>query len=126
LIILLPSLTYAALEKIDELLKGWTLNLSFYEIGKYVWKQVLFHRKLSLDEGKIVLDSLISIFQMMNKVEEINIIASLEIAAKEGITFYDASYIEAAREKEMKLVTDDSKLYEIAKKYVNCINSEQI
>ncbi|MCD6089839.1 type II toxin-antitoxin system VapC family toxin [Candidatus Bathyarchaeota archaeon] len=51
---------------------------------------------------------------------------TLKIAIKEGLTYYDASYISAAAENNLTLVTDDEKLYKIGKKYVRTVKSDDL
>lgn len=46
---------------------------------------------------------------------------TLQIAHKEGITFYDASYITTARNAEATLVTEDEKLKKAASKFIKTI-----
>ena len=48
---------------------------------------------------------------------------TLMIALKEKITFYDATYLQAAIQNKLKLVTDDLKLHEVACKYVESLQS---
>jgi predicted nucleic acid-binding protein len=43
---------------------------------------------------------------------------TLKIANKEGLTFYDASYIAVAESLEAILVTEDEKLKKIANKFI--------
>ena len=43
----------------------------------------------------------------------------LEIAKTEKLTFYDSSYIHFAKEKELKLITEDKELKVKAQKHVN-------
>ncbi|MEM2820015.1 MAG: type II toxin-antitoxin system VapC family toxin [Candidatus Bathyarchaeia archaeon] len=50
----------------------------------------------------------------------------LEIAIKEGITIYDASYIYIAVRNKLTLVTDDKKLINTAKKYTNAVTTTEI
>jgi predicted nucleic acid-binding protein len=45
---------------------------------------------------------------------------------KEGLTYYDAAYIQAAEEKGLALVTEDEKLLEAAGKYVKAVKSSQL
>ena len=111
--------------KIDELLEGWTLSLTFYEVGNAVWKQVHLHRALAPEEGASALNALVEVLKKMKEVRVEDASAILDIAVGEGLTYYDASYIQAAIEEDTTLVTDDEKLNHIAKKYVRTITSEE-
>jgi predicted nucleic acid-binding protein len=42
----------------------------------------------------------------------------LRLAENEGLTFYDASYLQAAIDRGLTLVTEDTKLRRAAKKHV--------
>ncbi len=49
----------------------------------------------------------------------------LRLAEREGLTYYDASYLYMAIKCKLALVTDDEKLLEKAKKYVEAFKSAQ-
>jgi hypothetical protein len=50
----------------------------------------------------------------------------LKIATEENLTYYDASYIQAATKNGFTIVTDDDKLLKKAKKYTEAITSQQV
>jgi len=62
-----------------------------------------------------LLDPLLEIFSKLKKPEKENGLEALKIATEEGITFYDASYIQAAIQNNLTLITDDEQLYEKGK-----------
>jgi len=111
--------------KLDELVEGWTIDLAFYELGNAVWKQVNLYQTLSMDEAKIALDALLSVFDKMHKIQEFEPLNILEIAVTEGLSYYDAAYLLAAMDKKMTLVTDDKKLKQVGDKYVNTVTSRE-
>ena len=111
--------------KLDELVEGWTIDLAFYELGNAVWKQVNLYQTLSMDEAKIALDALLSVFDKMHKIQEFEPLNILEIAVTEGLSYYDAAYLQAAMDKKMTLVTDDKKLKQVGDKYVNTVTSRE-
>lgn len=113
-------------KKIDKLLEGWTLNLAFYELGNAVWKQVHTRKTITSDEANTVLSLLIEIFRKLKKPETEEALEMLKIAIKESLTYYDASYIHAAIENGLTLVTDDKQLYTISKKYVKTVTSDEL
>ena len=78
-------------KKLDQILAGCTIDLTTYEIGNAVWKQVYIHKKITLEEANTVLDSLIDILRNLKKVEIDDFLEVLKIAVKEGIDCYDAS-----------------------------------
>ena len=112
--------------KIEELLEGWTLNLAFYEMGNAVWKQVHIHKDLTPEEGAKALDALVEVLKIMRETHVEDASAVLNIAVKEGLTYYDASYIHSAIKNGATLVTDDKKLHSVAEKYVETIMSEEL
>ena len=113
-------------KKIDKLLEGWTLNLVFYELGNAVWKQIHVHKTITTNEANAVLDPLIEIFRKLKKPETEDALEILKIAVKENLTYYDASYIHAAMENGLTLVTDDKQLYKTSQKYVKTTTSNEI
>ena len=113
-------------KKIDKLLEGWTLNLTLYELGNAVWKQVNIHKTITTDEANIVFDPLIEIFRRLKKPETEDALKILKIAVKESLTYYDASYIHTAMEKGLTLITDDKQLYKTSKKYIKTITSDEL
>lgn len=119
-------ITLVGKNKLDELLAGWTIELAFYELGNAVWKQVHLYKTLSADDAKIVLDAFISVFNRMHRIQDVEPLSVLGVALKEGLTYYDASYLQAAVDKKMTLVTDDKKLRQVSDKYVNTITSLEL
>jgi len=112
--------------KLDALLEGWTIDLSFYELGNSVWKQVNLYKTLSMDDAKVVLDAFMLVYNRMNKIQEVDPQSILTVASQEGITFYDAAYLQAAKDKKVTLVTDDKKLKQVSSKYVNTVTSREV
>jgi len=112
--------------KIDKLLGGWTLNLAFYELGNAVWKQVFLHKTITINEANTVLDPLTEVFTKLKKPKTEDALDILKIAVKETLTYYDAAYIQAAVKNNLTLVTDDEKLLETGKKYIETITSKQL
>jgi predicted nucleic acid-binding protein len=113
-------------KKIEKLLDGWTLNLAFYELGNAVWKQVYVHKTITVNEANTLLDPLIELFRKLRKPETEDAFGTLKIAVKESLTYYDASYINAAMGNGLTLVTDDEPLYKMSKKYVNTVTSDEL
>ena len=112
--------------KIDPLLEGKTLSLAFYEVGNAVWRQVHVHKSITREEGDLVLDSLMEVVRRMEKIEVERPLEILRIAVEENLTYYDASYLQAAIEKDLTLITDDKKLYVAGKKYIETLKSDEI
>ena len=102
------------------------LNLAFYELGNAVWKQARIHRRITLEEAYLILDSLTEVFRRLRKPEDEDPLRTLEMAVREGLTYYDAAYISAAIEKGLILVTDDERLYEVGRRYVKTLKSDEL
>ena len=112
--------------KLDKLLDGWTLKLAFYELGNAVWKQVHLYKNIKPEEATVLLGSLIEVFDALKKSKDGNALDILSKALKEGINYYDASYIQAAIDNGLTLVTDDLQLYNASKKYVKTMKSDEV
>ena len=112
--------------KFDELLEGWTIELAKYEVGNAIWKHVFLKKELCLDDGLKALKGILDLIDEMKiwKVEDK--VNALEIAANEGITYYDASYLIAAIEGGLTLVTEDKELAEVAKKYIKVVTVDEL
>ena len=113
-------------KKLDPLLEGFTLNLAPYELGNAVWKQVCIHKTVTVEEANIVLDLLADVFGKMRKLKVEHPLEILKIAVEEKITYYDASYLYTAIKNGLTLVTDDEKLYNVGKKHVKAVKSNEV
>ncbi len=94
--------------KIDLLVGNYTLEIARYELGNIVWKNYFLQAKISKDEAKMILEAIkhtlkiIEVIPIEGNEEEI-----LEAAIQLKTTFYDASYVQIARLKELQLITED-------------------
>jgi predicted nucleic acid-binding protein len=97
------------------------LDLTFYEVGNAIWKEIILTKFLTPDDAKALEKVAQTIFartdQIASSTESFSGI--LEIAKNEKLSFYDSSYIYFAKEKGLKLVTEDKKLNVKAQKYVD-------
>jgi len=97
--------------KIEFLAQNYTLELARYELGNIIWKDHALLSKISEQEAKTLAKTikhtlnLMDIIETAGSEEEI-----LGTAIKQKITFYDASYVYFAKSKELKLITEDSRL----------------
>jgi len=96
---------------IEALTGNYTLGLARYELGNIIWKEHALQAKISEQETKLLAKTInrtltiMDIIEIAGSEEEI-----LETAIKLKITFYDASYVYFANAKELKLITEDSRL----------------
>ena len=88
-----------------------TLSLAHYELGNAILKDVRIFKSISLEEG---MKALSFIRKIMDKMEFRAIAGNeaqiLKLAEEQGLTFYDAAYLQMALELEEPLVTEDEKL----------------
>jgi len=103
----------------DLLVTGSTIPLAYYEAGNVVWKECFLLKRMSVEEAARLLRSIFAIIREMDMVrledEELSV-AVLDIAGSLNVTYYDASYLLAARELHRTLVTDDERLMAAAEK----------
>ncbi len=110
------------LGKARKLIGQYTIELAKFEIGNYVWKR---GNSLTQEECLKVLRSILKLIESMN-ILQVDFDETLMIVLKENVTFYDASYLQAAIQNKLELVTDDLKLREVASKYVKSLRSLDI
>jgi predicted nucleic acid-binding protein len=110
-----------------------TTNLALYEACNGLWKIAALLKTISLADA-------VSVAAVLEELASENVIQTvgfgkldfsktLELACKEKLTFYDASYIVMAENYKATLVTADGKLKKVAGKCVkteNYINFEKI
>lgn len=113
--------------KLYVFLNGSTLDLAVYEVINAVWKECYILRKIKQETALKLIELSSTLFTALNiytiKGYEREV---LDLALKEGITAYDASYIYIATANKLTLVTDDNKLAEIANKYTNTVSTAKI
>ncbi len=115
------------LRKIRILAGNYVQWLTVYEVVNAIWKEAGLVGSLSLKEAKELLEIFLEVLGHMTILEprsyELKI---LNIALETGLTAYDASYVVLAREKGLKLVTEDSKLRERAGELVETSSLDQL
>ena len=99
-----------------------TITLAIFEIGNAVWKHVHLTKKLSQHQGERIILSATKMIEKMSLIN-IEVVDAWKLAIKEGLTYYDASYLQTARSSKSELITDDKRLGNIAKKYVQVSRS---
>ena len=95
------------------------LDLTKYEVGNGIWKEYALQHAIREEEFN---DFLVSLQTVVNRSELLvpgpgDLLEIARIAAREKITFYDASYIAMAKIGKLALVTEDSKLSKMASKH---------
>ncbi len=87
-----------------------------------------------LSTGKIKIETAYKVIELISGIFNVLNLHSvkgfekevMDIAVKEGVTFYDASYMYIALRNKLTLVTDDRKLMSAARKYVNVVTTSEI
>ncbi|HUV02129.1 MAG TPA: type II toxin-antitoxin system VapC family toxin [Desulfobacteria bacterium] len=97
--------------RIEILIGKSTLSLAIYELGNAILKDIRIFKSISPEEGMKALSFLRKILEKM-EVHAIgrNEVQILKFAGEQGLTFYDAAYLQMALELEAPLVTEDEKL----------------
>lgn len=84
------------------------LDLTIYEVGNAVWRA---YRKGAVKQPALVARMFEEVLKGLEKLSVGPVLLeALDIAAKSGVTFYDASYVYVARREGLKLVTEDPDL----------------
>ena len=105
------------------------LDLTLYEGGNALWKLSTLLGKISTEDA----DSLLRVMARtavhhMNliRVSELDHLSIAGMARAERVTYYDAAYVTAARERDRELVTDDARLASVASKFLRVVSSTEL
>jgi predicted nucleic acid-binding protein len=109
------------------LANGVTIDLVLYEALNAIWKE---YKLIGGIDGDTALEYVDIISGVFEAVEALSLRGSerevFELAAREGLTVYDASYLYAAMKDGLTLVTDDQNLKDKASKYVSAITTKDL
>jgi len=99
------------------------LDLTKYEVGNTLWKEHILSRAIEADEFRELLDLLRTIIPRTKvlSVDAQDLPDVAEVAEKERITFYDASYVTIAKAQNLTLVTEDTNLAKAASKHTKTV-----
>jgi predicted nucleic acid-binding protein len=99
---------------------SFVLDLTVYEVGNALWRESSLPKFLTPEEAKTLEKVAQIILSRTDKIlnEDITFQNIMEIAKTEGLSFYDSSYIYFAKQKNIKLITEDQTLKAKAQKYV--------
>ncbi len=106
-------------EKSVEALNGQaTLNSAYYEINNVIWKQCVIEGSINLQEAISRAREVAQILEIMS-IEELRSAEefgeAMKYAIEQKLTFYDASYLQTAKNRNYVLVTEDKELLEKSK-----------
>jgi predicted nucleic acid-binding protein len=109
------------------LAEGVTLDLAVYEVLNAIWKEHYLLRRLNEETVGELLSILGKVFEVITlasiRGEEAGV---FELAVKEGLTIYDAAYLHYALRNKLVLVTDDRRLMEKAKQYLEIMSTREL
>ncbi len=104
--------------------KQYLLDLTIYEISNAIWRLVYHEKKITQEQSDVLLESILFLTQNMKTVAMTGLEKhTLELAIKEGLTAYDASYLAVAEKSGLVLVTDDRSLERAARRYVKVMKT---
>lgn len=108
--------------------ENWILDLTKYEVGNAIWKERVLQKAIQEDEFQEFLNLFRSVLARTNAltVDEKTLLEVGQIASKEKITFYDASYVTIAEARNLTLVTEDAKLREVASKRLKTAATQEV
>lgn len=114
-------------QSIGILNKQYVLDLTIYEISNAIWRISYREKKITQEQSSTLFDSILLLMQHM-KVVGINGLEKhvQELAMKEELTAYDASYLALAEKSGLVLVTDDRELERAARKYVKVMKTSDL
>ncbi len=122
------SIFEAIVEKKVRVLHGnYTINLTIYEVGNTIWKRMSLLRDVDDAEAAKLVLLVKRVLKLLKEVrldcceEEI-----IKVALKLGVTFYYASYVFTAKNNSLTLVTEDEKLREKTRGYVDTLSLKEI
>ncbi|MCW3982673.1 MAG: type II toxin-antitoxin system VapC family toxin [Candidatus Bathyarchaeota archaeon] len=97
--------------KIEALAGNYTIELARYELGNILWKEHTLHATLSEQEAKALAKTVNHTLSIMGIIETVGYEEEiLQTAINQKITYYDASYAHIAKTKQLKFITEDTRL----------------
>jgi predicted nucleic acid-binding protein len=106
---------------------GHILDLTLYEVGNALWK-LQREKKLTAEEVRHLMGTVSRLTHWVEIVSasKLDLAEVMKRAVESEITFYDASYVVAAKLKGATLITDDAKLARAASPEVEVQNSRDL
>ena len=104
------------------------LDLTKYEVGNALWKEHVQRQAIEADEFRELLDLLRTIILRTKvlSVDAQDLPDVAEVALKERITFYDASYVIIAKVQNLTLATEDANLAKAASKHTKAVPAKDV
>ncbi len=113
--------------RVKPLAKGATLDLALYESLNAVWKEYRLLERIDEETALRFVDIISDVFSVIDVLSVRGLEREVfELAARDGLTVYDASYLYVAMKNGYMLVTDDKELRNKASKYVETVSSNEL
>jgi len=113
--------------RVKPLARGATIELALYESLNAVWKEYRLLGRIDEETALRFVDVISSVFSVIEMLSVKSLERGIfELAARDGLTVYDASYLYAAMKNGYTLVTDDRELRSRASRYVETASSNEI
>jgi predicted nucleic acid-binding protein len=108
--------------------EGFTIYLAKYEYSNILWKEFYLHKRLGTAQKKEMAEIAEKVFANIEVVGITGYIDNvINLGAKLGISFYDASYAFFAMKRNAVLVTVDEKLTKKLKgSIINTVSPEEL
>lgn len=121
------SSIYAAIGKgKTSSLKGfYSVILARYELGNIIWKETILRKTYSVGEGISVVNFFDKVLSEM-KLLHPDLDAVFKTAVQFHLSYYDASYVYAAINAKIPLVTEDEKIKDKAGKLLKIYSFDDI
>jgi predicted nucleic acid-binding protein len=114
-------------ETAKKLVDGCTCSLVRYELGNILIKETRIKKTIDESEQKRILQFVMRALDFMHFIalrgDEVKII---EVGMKYGLTFYDATYVYAAKKASAILVTEDEKLAKKVADYIKTTRAAEV
>jgi len=113
--------------KIEALAGNYTIELARYELGNILWKEHTLHATLSEQEAKALAKTVNHTLSIMGIIETVDYEEEiLQTAINQKITYYDASYAHIAKTKQLKFITEDTRLIKKITPTTNIISLDDV
>ena len=100
----------------------YTVDIALAESLNAVWKHVIIHGNLKMEEAESAIRDLTRIYDAIGVLATRELTReAVEIALTENITVYDSVYIAAAKKLKATMITADRKLYNASKGLVSAL-----
>jgi|SRR5271157_469016 len=127
---LLPVATKHGRSLLTETRDNWfaITDLAIYEACNGLWKMAHLLQQVSIEDAKEIV-SVIRVLvdrEMLHllSVSELELASTFELAIRRKLTYYDASYVSAAKRTDTALVTQDAALAKAARELVEVLTVE--